>query len=180
MLPTILLTASNFSFSHPVDLSWAITGIIGCAALLSPIAVAVINNHHAYKMRKLDIAHEERKAQMALAHESVQKQFEVYYADKRIAFSALLKEAGNFSTHKQALDNYCSLHSAVDNAILFCNSDTQEFLISFLERIDKEILGGSYTDRERAVYTSLITALGHQLNKELASTKPTEPFTNCK
>ena len=68
MLPTILLTASNFSFSHPVDLSWAITGIIGCAALLSPIAVTVINNHHAYKMRKLDIAHEERKAQMALAH----------------------------------------------------------------------------------------------------------------
>lgn len=179
MLPTVLLTATNFPFSHPIDLSWTITGIIGCAALFSPIAVALINNHHAYKMRKLDIAHEERKTQMALAHEAAQKQFEVYYADKRIAFSTLLKEAGNFSTHKQDLDDYSSLHSAVDNAILFCNSDTQKFLISFIERIDEEIFGGSYTDRERTVYTSLITALGHQLNKELASTKPTEPFGKC-
>ena len=93
-------------------------------------------------------------------------------SDKRTAFSELMKKAGKFSTRKQNLDDYEALHSAVDNAILFCNSDTQELLISFMERVDKEIFGGGCSDRERILYTSLITTLGRQLNQELESTKP--------
>lgn len=178
MFVTQLITTHVFAltatprFSQPLDLSWAITAVIGVVALLSPIAVAIINNYHAYKMRQLDIAHEEEKKKMELDHEAMQKQFEIYYADKRSAFSELLKEAGKFSTRKQSLDDYKALHSAVDNAILFCNPSTQQILISFIEQVDMEIFGGGCSEDERTLYTSLITKLSRQLNQELESTKP--------
>ena len=169
---TTASTAAPTNFSHSLDLSWVIPVAISVTALVSPIFVSHINNQHAYKLRQLNIEHEEEEKKMKLNHEAMQRQFEVYYADKRTAFSELMKKAGKFSTRKQTLDDYEALHSAVDNAILFCNSDTQELLISFMERVDKEIFGGGCSDRERILYTSLITTLGRQLNQELESTKP--------
>ena len=117
---------------------------------------------------------------MDLDHEAIQRQFEVYYADKRTAFSELLKEAGKFSVRKQNINNYEALHSAVDNAILFCSSNTQEFLISFMEQIDTKIFGGGCNNYERTTYTSLIMALAHQLNQELESTKPVINYKQSK
>lgn len=34
--------------------------ILAISALISPVIVAVINNHHAFKMRKLELDHEEQ------------------------------------------------------------------------------------------------------------------------
>lgn len=71
-------------FSHPLDLSWVITAVIAIAAFLSPVAVALINNHHAYKMKKLEFCHEENMKKLSLSHEAAQKQFEIYYTDKKL------------------------------------------------------------------------------------------------
>lgn len=173
-------TVTSTTSLQPLDLSWVIAAVISIAALISPIAVAAINNRHALKIRQLDIAHEEEKKKMDLDHEAIQRQFEVYYADKRTAFSELLKEAGKFSVRKQNINNYEALHSAVDNAILFCSSNTQEFLISFMEQIDTKIFGGGCNNYERTTYTSLIMALAHQLNQELESTKPVINYKQSK
>ena len=132
---TTASTAAPTNFSHSLDLSWVIPVAISVTALVSPIFVSHINNQHAYKLRQLNIEHEEEEKKMKLNHEAMQRQFEVYYADKRTAFSELMKKAGKFSTRKQ---NF----------------------------------GGGCSDRERILYTSLITTLGRQLNQELESTKP--------
>ena len=158
-------------FSHPLDLSWVITAVIAIAAFLSPVAVALINNHHAYKMKKLEFCHEENMKKLSLSHEAAQKQFEIYYADKKTAFSEVLRSAGNFTASKQSLERYQNVHSAVDTALLFCDSQNQKTLISFMDKIDNEVFGSGSSREERTMYSSLIASLGCELNKELTSTK---------
>lgn len=58
----LLATASASNATNtlpPLDLSWAITATIAVVAFLSPIVVAIINNHHSRIMRQMDIAHQE-------------------------------------------------------------------------------------------------------------------------
>ncbi len=42
-----------------VNITWTITAIIAVSSFLSPIAVAIINNLHHAKMRKLELEHDE-------------------------------------------------------------------------------------------------------------------------
>lgn len=43
-----------------MDLSLIITASLAVAAIVSPVVVALINNHHNYKLRKLDLATENK------------------------------------------------------------------------------------------------------------------------
>lgn len=45
-----------------IDLSITISAVIATCAIISPVLTALINNHHLYKMRKLDIKLEKEKA----------------------------------------------------------------------------------------------------------------------
>lgn len=54
-------TATPTNFSHSLDLSWVIPVAISVTALISPIFVSYINNQHAYKLRQLNIEHEEEE-----------------------------------------------------------------------------------------------------------------------
>ncbi len=38
-----------------IDLSLTVTAIIALAAIISPVIVAILNNHHQFKMKKLEI-----------------------------------------------------------------------------------------------------------------------------
>ena len=38
-----------------LDITWTITAIIAVASFLSPVIVTLFNNHHDYKVRKLEI-----------------------------------------------------------------------------------------------------------------------------
>lgn len=44
-----------------LDLTITVTAILGIAAIISPIATAIINNHYQLKMRRLDSEIELRK-----------------------------------------------------------------------------------------------------------------------
>ncbi|WP_419023858.1 hypothetical protein [Emergencia sp.] len=50
-----------------MDLS-IITAIIAVAAIISPILVALINNHHSYRMRQLDIKRKIGQQQFDTCH----------------------------------------------------------------------------------------------------------------
>ena len=41
-----------------LDLTVTITAILGIAAIISPIATALINNHHQLKLKKLEYQHQ--------------------------------------------------------------------------------------------------------------------------
>ena len=41
------------------NITWTITAIIAVSSFLSPIAVAIINNHHHVRIRKMELEHDE-------------------------------------------------------------------------------------------------------------------------
>ena len=45
-----------------LDLTVTITAILGIAAIISPIATALINNHHQLKLKKLEYQHQEKES----------------------------------------------------------------------------------------------------------------------
>ena len=45
-----------------LDLTVTITAILGIAAIISPIATAIINNHYQLKLKKLEYQQKEKDA----------------------------------------------------------------------------------------------------------------------
>ena len=171
----LLATASASNATNtlpPLDLSWAITATIAVVAFLSPIVVAIINNHHSRIMRQMDIAHQETIKKMESDTALIEKQFSIYYADKKAAFSDFLQASGQFSLTMQSTTAYEALHSSADKALLFCNGYNQELIIRFLERVDEEFFGKQTSREQRKAYTFCITYIASSLNTELLNTKP--------
>lgn len=75
------------------DSTITITVVIAISAILSPIITTLLNNHHLYKMRKLDDEAELRKTS---------------YFYKRVIFEDYMRYAGQCVTHASAdvLENY--------------------------------------------------------------------------
>ena len=173
---TAISTAANTISTAPdlpsIDLSWSVTVAVIFASCFSSIAVAMINNHHARSMKKLELVHEEKQKQMELAISSSEKQLGIYYADKRTAFSDFLNAAGLFSMSKHSTKAYEQLHSSLDKALLFCNAETQQSLLNFIQYVDNDVFGVDGNKTVRQSYTSQLTKLAIQLNQELDSTKP--------
>ena len=113
---------------------------------------------------------------MDLSYNMTEKQFEIYYGDKKAAFCDFLQEAGAFTGGSSSLSFYQALHSATDRALLLCNSHNQKQLCDFINRIDNDFFGADFARGNRAEYTFLLTSLATSLNDELSSTKPSE---NC-
>lgn len=158
------------------DITWTITAIIAVSSFLSPIAVAIINNMHHAKMRKMELEHDEYLRQMDLHQQLSVRQSDIYYADKKSAFLEFMSCAGTYSSDKQSLVNYASLHSAIDKALLFCHPVTQTLLRDFLQYVDQSVFYGGHTTDERIEYSSRLNEVAVSLNKELESTKP---IINC-
>lgn len=166
-------TFSNADWAMPtLDLSWTITAVIAVAAFLSPIIVAFMNNRHAHIIRQLDIAHAETLKKMELESAFIEKQFTIYYSDKKMVFSNFLQAAGNFSMYKQSSSSYAELQSSLSQAMLFCTTETQHFLLSFQKYVDENVYGNNYTISDRLKYSQQLMEISQILNSELTSTKP--------
>lgn len=155
-----------------LDLSWVITAVIAIVAFLSPIVVAHINNRHTAKMKQMEFTHEEKLKQIEHSQQMAEKQFEIYYADKKAAFSDFCQAAGVFSMGKQSTRDYENLHSAINRALLFCDSKNQTALQNFLNYVNREAFGYGYTPPERETYSKYLMDIMLSLNAELESTKP--------
>lgn len=154
------------------DVTWTITAIIAVSSFLSPIAVAIINNRHQIKMRKMELDHDDRIMQMNLQQQALTRQSDIYYSDKKVAFSDFTQCAGAFSLSRQSGERYHALHSSIDKALLFCNSENQKLLIDFRNYVDTEIYGSTYGQRERDEYSKALIEISLSLNRELELTKP--------
>lgn len=154
------------------DITWTITAVIAVSSFLSPIFVAIINNRHHAKIRKMELEHDEYMHQLNLNQQSIVKQFDVYYADKKEAFSEFANTAGIFSMGKGSQRDYENLHSAIDKCMIFCNSENNQLLCDFQNYIDIQVFGGGYSPSERSEYSKRLNSVVLSLNKELQSTKP--------
>lgn len=153
------------------DITWTITAIIAVSSFLSPIFVAVINNIHQANMRKKEIKHDEYMRELDLQQQSIMKQFDIYYADKRKAFSDFTIEAGNYVFQTTNSSRFNSVCAAVNTALLFCNRENQILLCDFL-KTSNAIFGSKLTPDERHNYNSALNKIALSLNNELESTKP--------
>ncbi len=104
-----------------IDLSITISAVIATCAIISPVLTALINNHHLYKMRKLDIKLESEKAS-------------VFY--KRGIFENYLKIAGRCVTapNDETLSNYGEIYPL---ALIYFPDHLQTTLIQLNESILK-------------------------------------------
>lgn len=93
------------------DVTWTITAIIAVSSFLSPIAVAIINNMHNTKMRKIELEHDEYIRWLNFQQSTIINQFNVYYSDKKNAFADFQMLLDNFhSPKKKSVNIKCFNH----------------------------------------------------------------------
>ena len=152
------------------NLTWTITAILAVSSFLSPIFVAIINNRHQEKIRKMDLQHDEKMRQMDLKQQATIRQSDIYYSNKKDAFSNFVEIAGGYLSHTQNPTQYGLIVSSLKRVLIFCNPENQDKLCRFREYIDNDIFGSNYSQREK--YNQLLNDLSLSLNKELELTKP--------
>lgn len=135
--------------------------ILAICALFAPSITAVINNRHAEKMKRLD-----------LEHEAKIKQFEIYYADKKTAFTDLINAAGKLTSWRRSTDAYARLLSAINTAALFCNHSNQLMLHGFIKTVDSFVEPLKCDPEVFSTYTNAVNSMAEALSEELESTKP--------
>lgn len=142
------------------DFTLTITSIIALVALLSPICVALINNAHHAKIRKIE-----------LQNQLEQKQFEIYYADKVKAFTNLTSHAGKLVTEVNSGQSYTDIFTHFHNALLLCNIENQLLITDFVTFVNTQLMSGQKPTKDwEKEYLSKLSALSISLNSELCTT----------
>lgn len=154
-----------------INITWTITAIIAVSSFLSPIVVAIINNRHHVKIRKIELEYDKNIRWLNFQQSTIINQFDVYYSDKKNAFADFSNAAGQFSFAKEEVREYQALQSSAHTAMLYCSQSNYDLLSDFLEYADN-IFGSGYTKAERDEYTKTLTSVITSLNEELASAKP--------
>ena len=155
-----------------IDLSWTITAAIAVMSLVSPIFVALINNYHLRKIRELDIAHTEKIKEMDNNLSLSKEYLDVYFRDKKQALLNLIKCANRFSVNSMYDEPYSEFNTAVAQAMLFCNEETNHILRTFLLYVEKEVYGHSMDTHELATYNKELSIVVSALHDEFKLTHP--------
>lgn len=112
-----------------IDLTITVTVVIAVCAIISPIITTLLNNHHLYKMRKLDMRLETQKTS---------------YFYKRGIYEEYLKAAGRCVAHANAerLNEYGEVYLL---ALIYFPEDLQTELITINESICQHAWGNART-----------------------------------
>ena len=116
-----------------VDLTVTISVIIAICAIISPIVTTLLNNHHLYKMRKLDDAAQLRKDS---------------YFYKRGVYEDYLRYTSQCLTNPSAstLNEYGKTYAL---ALIYFPDELQEQLIAINEAINHYMWSNALSDLNR-------------------------------
>ena len=147
---------------------------VALAAIISSIAVALINNIYQTKLRKQELNHNLELHKQELLHERElrsleingeinKRNFETYYCNKRDAFNELLKTA---STYTKTFAEVQQLSSSASTAILFASPKAQKEIGNFIDFVTTLSNNNpNYVDE----YWCALSQLATELNSELQS-----------
>lgn len=136
-----------------------ITLLITCTSFLHPICVAIINNLHNTKIRKLEFSHQETI-----------KQFETYYANKEQAYSKFIEDAGSLIFDIKNANSHRAIFVSLHNAMLLCDEDKFPMFDEFLEIVNRHLLQIDQPSLEwETNYLHKLSELSKALNSELCS-----------
>lgn len=150
-----------------INITWTITTIIAVSSFFSPIIVACINNYHHSQIRKMELKHDEQIRWLNLQQDAVTKQFDIYYADKKQAFSDFSNAAGSYFFNNGIIENYNILCSSAHTAMLFSNSANRILLSDFMNYADSIFGLGNDSKAEREKYSRFLNELTKSLTKNL-------------
>lgn len=171
MLYSLLTALPQTDEPMKINITWTITAIIAVSSFLSPIFVAIINNRHHSKMRKLELAHDEQLRKLDLQQQNTIHQFDIYYADKKKAFSDFLQAAGDYYASKHTLESYMKVQATAHSALLFCNGTTQAKLFDFLEYVDT-VADEATDSSKRRQYSATLSMFAVAMSEDLELAKP--------
>ena len=134
-----------------IDPTITISIILAICALFAPSITAIINNHHQYVMRQLELQYDIKK------HHS-----DITYKNKYDIYKAFLDSAGDYSLMHEYTGNYTRALSCAQNALLLCDSETKLLLLKFVKGLNENIASNN---RE---YVILISGIADSFNRELA------------
>lgn len=134
-----------------VDFTITISILLAICALFAPSITAVINNHHQYKMRKLELTYD---AQM---HYS-----DLIYKNKYDTYQTFLNVAGDYCLMNEYASNYTQILAASQNALLLCDNLSKPLLLEFVNFIN------SNSSPVQNKYTQLLTEISDSFNRELS------------
>lgn len=134
-----------------IDTTITISIILAICALFAPSITAWINNRHQYKMRTLELQHDEYLYYS-----------DMLYRDKHEAFKNLIDSAGKYSILQEANENYATVLSAIHNFMLLCDKQTADLLLNLQESI-------ACFPVCRDEYVELLTSISESFNRELSS-----------
>ncbi|MBS6678071.1 MAG: hypothetical protein KH330_10090 [Clostridiales bacterium] len=148
------------------NLSYIVTVGISLAALISAIAVALINNHHQRKIRKLELSHDFEMRKLETDSELARKQFEITFQNKVSAFSNLIDLAGKFYLSPDDKELLSSLYSAIYIASIHCSRpDCRNSIAIFADVVSNHFYSESENDSES--FKQQMDQLSYALDCEL-------------
>ncbi len=117
-----------------LDLTVTITAILGIAAIISPIATALINNRHQLKLKKLEYQQQEKESSF-------------FY--KRGIYEDYLKYTSECITHasQDSLQKYGEIYGL---ALIYFPED----LIEDMEKLNR-VIRSTYPDEKRSLFNEL-------------------------
>lgn len=114
-----------------LNITWTITAIIAVNSFLAPIFVALTNNKHHSQIRKLELEHDANLRQIDLQQQANIHQVEIYYSDKKQAFSEFIVAAGNFSKSRSNSHMYEALQLLQIKRFYFATLITKNNFVIF-------------------------------------------------
>lgn len=140
-------TTSGISLDGTITISI----VLAICALFAPSITAIINNKHQYKMRKLELSHDEY-----LHHSDMQ------YRNKYDVYKSFIETAGDYCMFNDLAKYYTNFLSALQAALLLCDAQTRPLLLEFQK------LTENYSSRNKIEYVKLLTSITDSFNRELS------------
>ena len=134
-----------------VDFTITISILLAICALFAPSITALINNHHQYKIRELELTYD---AQM---HYS-----DLIYKNKYDTYQTFLNVAGDYCLINEYAINYTRVLAASQTSLLLCDSLSKPLLLEFINFINSN----SFLVRDE--YTLLLNKISDSFNRELS------------
>ena len=140
---------------------------LGLAAIISPMAVARINNRHDEKMRLKEFAHVETLKKMEYEHSLSEKRFSFSFQNKMDAFSDLVDAYILYLDSDKDETLFTKLSLAAAKASMYCSlDDARSNVLSALYASHSEC-DCEHVNQLIARIDSLICALQLELSSEI-------------
>jgi len=125
MQQTIKPISTTANSSPNLDLSISIAVIIALTALISPIIVALINNKHQYKMKKMEYEENEKAKLLEIQSEFKRHQWDTYYSKATVVYEELAKNVGMFLGDTSYIEPYSKSIASINQALVYADNDLQ-------------------------------------------------------